>query len=73
MRVVKIDGTIQIVIQDNGRGFDPDSVGVSETAGSGIGLVMMRERMSTINGRLDITSRPGEGTRITAEIPFTES
>jgi signal transduction histidine kinase len=73
LRITRSNGTIQIVVEDNGRGFDPASVSVSEKAGSGIGLVMMRERISTINGRLDITSRPGEGTRITAEIPFTES
>ena len=73
LRISRGNGTIQIVIEDNGCGFDPDSVGAGEVIGSGVGLVMMRERISTINGRLDIRSRPGEGTRITAEIPFMES
>jgi signal transduction histidine kinase len=56
-------GHVVIEIADDGRGFDPDETG------SGFGLLGMRERVALVRGRLDVTSRPGEGTRLRATIP----
>jgi signal transduction histidine kinase len=51
-----------IVVNDNGRGFD-----ISEAKRlPGLGLLSMRERMSLINGIVEITSVPHEGTSVTA-------
>jgi signal transduction histidine kinase len=57
------DGQLLVVIEDDGRGFDPGETG------SGFGLLGMRERVTLVQGQLEVTSRPGEGTRLTATIP----
>lgn len=57
-----------LVIEDDGVGFDPTTPG--SAAPRGLGLVGMRERMSLIGGELQLASRPGHGTRITACVPL---
>ena len=57
--------TVAAVIEDDGAGFDPRAVG-----GEGVGLLGMRERLSFVDGRLEIESRPGAGTTIVAEVPL---
>jgi len=54
-------GAVELHIQDDGRGFDPD-----HTPPGHMGLSIMRERAETIGAALIITSRPGEGTEIVA-------
>jgi signal transduction histidine kinase len=56
-------GTITAVIEDDGRGFDP------EAAREGMGLDGMRERLGLIGGKLGIESRPGGGTTLVAKVP----
>ncbi|TWI03840.1 signal transduction histidine kinase [Luteimonas cucumeris] len=51
-------------VSDNGRGFAPDGVNVR----SGLGLLSMRERVKSADGRLYIRSRPEFGTSITVEM-----
>ncbi|MFZ5857482.1 MAG: histidine kinase [Chloroflexota bacterium] len=53
-------------IRDNGVGFDLESV----RNGGGMGIHNMEQRAHRLGGRLEITSRPGDGTRIKAEIPL---
>jgi signal transduction histidine kinase len=61
------DKHVSLVVEDNGRGFDP------QTAGSegGMGLVSIRERTEKLGGSSTVISRPGEGTtiRIDLEVP----
>lgn len=54
---------LAVEIEDDGVGFD--QVIVSD----GFGLVSMRERATALDGRLDVLSAPGLGTRISARIP----
>lgn len=61
------DGELCIDIADNGCGFNLASPG-GMTEG-GYGLIFMRERVLELNGRLDIDTRPGNGTRISACLP----
>ncbi|MFO7255355.1 MAG: sensor histidine kinase [Limnochorda sp.] len=64
---VRLEGTGQglvVSIEDDGRGFDPNGV-VQREDGRGHGLPNMHERAALIGGRLEIWSRPGEGTRVT--------
>jgi signal transduction histidine kinase len=67
-----VDDHLQIIVQDDGQGFDHQSQGNGDLSESGIGLLMMRERVSAVNGMLDICTSPGNGTRIVAEIPIEE-
>jgi signal transduction histidine kinase len=57
------DGQLLVVIEDDGHGFD------TRVTGSGFGLLGMRERVALVQGQLEVTSRPGDGTRLTATIP----
>jgi signal transduction histidine kinase len=60
---------VQLIIQDNGRGFDVSN-GHRE---KGIGLAEMGERVRILNGRMEIATQPGAGTKITATIPVDEA
>jgi len=55
---------LRVTIIDNGVGFDVDAAW-----GNGVGLVSMIERLEAIGGALQIDSRPGAGTRVTASVP----
>ncbi|MFN0090466.1 MAG: histidine kinase [Acidimicrobiales bacterium] len=54
------DGRATLTIADDGKGFDTDR-GVREDA---YGLRGMRERAAAVDARLEVVSRPGEGTTI---------
>ena len=63
------DGAVKLVISDNGVGFDP-----AAPRGAGHqGLVNMRDRASSVGGRLDVQSVPGAGTRIIVDVPRREA
>jgi signal transduction histidine kinase len=47
-----------------------DGVGGADVSGLGFGLRAMNERIEAIGGRLTLESAPGEGTTITAIVPF---
>ncbi len=62
-----VDGLLSVVIDDDGKGFDPsilDKVTKNNSEG-GMGVFFMKERINYINGRLFINSIPEEGTRVT--------
>ncbi len=61
--LVRREGSVTAVIEDDGRGFDPD-----ELSGDGLGLLGMRERVALLDGRLTIESSPGAGTTLVAEV-----
>jgi signal transduction histidine kinase len=70
---VEIQGTsdgLRITVEDDGRGFDPRVK--PGAAGRGLGLVSVRERVATLGGTLHVDSRPGQGTRLTVELPLRE-
>jgi two-component system sensor histidine kinase DegS len=61
---------LSVIIDDNGKGFDIHAVDQKRNSESGMGLLFMKERIQYINGRVFINSIPGEGTRITFNIPI---
>ena len=50
-------------IEDDGRGFDPDTIR------PGLGFLGMRERVESLHGDLEIITRPGNGVKILITIP----
>ena len=60
---------LSILIDDNGKGFDPEKVKKVKKGDGGMGLTFMKERINYIEGRLFLHSEPGKGTRITLNIP----
>jgi signal transduction histidine kinase len=58
------DGRIKAVIEDDGTGFAPETIGES-----GIGLVGMRERIELLDGSLTVESSERSGTTVAVEVP----
>jgi len=59
---------LDIQVEDHGKGFDAEAALRSYATS---GLAGMRERAALLGGHLTVDSKPGEGTRVTAEIPLT--
>ena len=64
------ESVVQGVIEDNGKGFEPQTVMLSDAKGSGLGLHGMKERIELVGGSLEFESRPGEGSTIFIEVPL---
>ena len=62
--VTRGDGRIKAVIEDDGTGFEPETIGES-----GIGLVGMRERIELLDGSLTVESSERSGTTVAVEVP----
>jgi PAS domain S-box-containing protein len=64
------DGHIHFDLQDNGRGMDTEEAESGRVGpGRGLGLAIMRERVRTLGGLLEVRSRKGAGTRLSFTIP----
>ena len=63
LRVTQLPDRVQLAVEDDGSGFDPDGVR------AGFGLTGMRERALLAGGRLWITSAEGGPTRVAAVLP----
>ena len=64
------EGRLIIEVEDNGVGIPEDRM--TQVFGEGIGISNVHERLRVLYGgdfRMDISSRPGEGTRISIDIP----
>ncbi len=59
-------------ITDNGKGFDMEKHKTAEVNRKRMGLRSMEERVSLLHGNLDIQSKPGSGTRVLIEVPFSD-
>jgi signal transduction histidine kinase len=67
LRWAVADGRGVLVVEDDGRGFDP----AKGIRGSAYGLVGMRERAASVGAMLEISSAPGQGTTITVQTSQT--
>jgi signal transduction histidine kinase len=61
---------LQVVVKDDGEGFDLAEVERSYDREGKLGLLNMRERAEMIGGRLSIESAPGKGTTVTLDVPL---
>src|SRR6266545_1195669 len=60
--------SVALSVKDDGRGVLKEH----ERAG-GQGLIGMRERARLLGGQLQVSSRPGRGTRVTARVPVEQT
>lgn len=65
VRVERGERAVCLLVQDDGKGFD-----ASAQRNGGHGLANMRARAEHLRGTLDISSLPGQGTRVLANIPI---
>jgi PAS domain S-box-containing protein len=66
----KTEGKIELIIEDNGMGFDLEGLISMESSKRGFGLPSMRERTELSGGVFVIESTPGKGTIIRAQWPL---
>ena len=61
---------LSLVIDDDGKGFEPSKVKKVKNGDGGMGMTFMKERIKYIDGRLFLNSELGKGTRVTLNIPI---
>jgi two-component system sensor histidine kinase UhpB len=67
LTVVVNPNTVDIVVQDYGKGF------IATLPTDGFGLTGIRERVRLAGGSYDLQTAPGEGTRFAIRLPLTKS
>jgi len=63
--VRQLAGQIEVVVTDDGHGFEPRQE-------KGMGILGMEERVRHLGGALHIESAPGQGTRLSFELPLAD-
>jgi len=66
LELVADENLLRLEVQDNGQGFEPT------TSVKGMGLANLQARATTIGGRVELHSTPGQGTRVRIDIPLLE-
>ena len=69
VRLRRMDGGLQLVVHDDGTGFDPSR----RRNGTSLGHASMRQRVFLLGGKVEIDSSPGRGTTIRAWVPLREA
>ena len=64
---IERDGLV-VQVADDGQGLSAAMV-----RGNGHGLASMQERAARLNGRLDVETRPGGGTRLVLRVPWRQA
>jgi two-component system NarL family sensor kinase len=68
VRLVETGAEVELVIEDDGRGFPPERL-TERLADGHVGLASQRVRVEAAGGRMDVRSAPGEGTRVEIRLP----
>jgi len=67
LAVIDNEQQLQLTVSDDGVGMTPQAVA------RGLGLIGIRERVEALDGKFDLSSSPGTGTRITVTVPLSET
>lgn len=68
LRLETVPAYVRLVVEDDGRGFDP-----SQASEGHYGLIGINERTRLLGGTLDLCSYPGDGTVLDIRIPLGEA
>ena len=74
LRLSQKDGWLDVIVEDNGKGFDFQAVEQDYDRRRSIGLLSMKERADLIDGRVEIqssTTPPEAGTRVILHVPLS--
>jgi two-component system sensor histidine kinase ComP len=64
------DERIEMIINDSGKGFDPQKIADWSLVGNHFGIIGMKERIESLGGKFYITSNIGHGVTLKASIPI---
>jgi two-component system sensor histidine kinase UhpB len=70
IRLRRSQDRLELVVRDDGRGFDVEDARRRADAGASLGLAGMQERASLAGGQLEIESGAGRGTRVRVRFPL---
>jgi signal transduction histidine kinase len=70
--VKQSSSTVDLIIEDNGKGFDVQSILAHGKQSGCWGLIGMIERAALLGGECTIRSQPGKGTRVEVSVPLAE-
>ncbi|MCA0237188.1 MAG: tetratricopeptide repeat protein [Bacteroidetes bacterium] len=65
IQVNRLDNLINILVEDDGRGFDLEKVRQQP----GVGMINLEARVHSLNGKTFIDTQPGRGTTVSIDIP----
>ncbi len=71
LKIERDEKNLTVIISDNGRGFNPADGG-KDLSKSSFGLIGISERTRLLGGKLNIESKPGNGTIVTIIIDFSD-
>jgi len=69
VRIVFESASVRMEIEDDGIGFDSSRSDLEEK--NHFGIVGMRERVEQVGGAFELSSNPGSGTLVVAEVPLS--
>lgn len=73
VRLIFSEESVQLIVTDDGRGFDPDeALGADGRERRAWGLLGIQERITLVGGGFEIASRPGQGTTVRVWAPLDE-
>lgn len=67
VKIEWLTNSVNILVKDNGKGFDKTSV-----KDQSFGIIGMKERIDLLKGTMDIQSSIGKGTIVTFKVPFPD-
>jgi two-component system sensor histidine kinase DegS len=70
LRVEFKEDFINLLISDSGKGFDKSIIKSLKQTEGGYGLLSMKERVELLNGKFDVKTAHGKGTKIFVSIPL---
>ena len=69
VRVGRAEDRVELVVRDDGGGFDVNAAFARAAAGRHLGLLGIRERIEMLGGQVEFRSSPGQGAEIRATLP----
>ncbi len=67
VQINRLGNDLNIMVEDNGRGFDPAKI-----HNRGIGMQNVEDRIRALNGAIQVESQPDTGTSVILNIPIQE-
>jgi signal transduction histidine kinase len=68
--VERRDGHLHLIVEDDGKGFEPAEASTLARGEPGLGLLGIKERAALLNGTVEIESSPDAGTSLFVRLPI---